>query len=295
MTWRVEHGDCLERMRLMADASLDSIVTLEVHAVPFNVHVARVTKANNIVQRVGIVRVLERADRPDMVNVWAALRRVHVLATSLARIVISKAGGALQGAPVWTVVFRMTATPRRVILALAERIAAVKRAEGHAADTLARLRVIKDLAAVTARFPVVGALSLWPPRRVEQGGFPFRCVGVGLGNNALAQSGTSSGVVTGAAAKDSAVLALHLSGRTVDFRAAHGAGERGAVAHLAGTQAVGARTRASGLASMSEACAVRLVGGAADLAFCLYKRSHASIIAGLWFIYNGWDAPNLGE
>ena len=129
------HGDCLDVMREIPDGSVDALQR-EINSIPFDVHVTRVAQTNNVINGIGIVRINERTNGFDMVNIGRTVGRFHYFVAATTCVVIALACSTTQASPIFAIITWMPATPVVITLATIALVSALRGTESITSRTL---------------------------------------------------------------------------------------------------------------------------------------------------------------
>lgn len=134
MSYTLYTGDCLEILpTLEAGLSASEVGIIA----PFSANVARMTKANEVAQMIGLLGNLEICKADNVMNVKLSTIAILIYAALLASIVISFPGSAALTFPVSAViVFVVSTAPPMMIFAAMPFISAIGRAETKTPCTL---------------------------------------------------------------------------------------------------------------------------------------------------------------
>jgi hypothetical protein len=247
-------------------------------------HVAWVAKAHHVIERVRIVRISERADRLDVVDVKRLPAGVDSTATT--RPTVTEARRSSASLPIGTIVGGVSAPPRRVLGALAVGVAASERAKrlsGHSTPSIAG--VIERPSAVCARQRVESALALGPRGSRDNGRFTFCAIRVRFDDAAARSARRATRVVACRRAKVGPVFAPHMGWGTGESLAAGGALEVYRRGPSARAERIRARAGARCLPAEAKPPRVRLIASAARGT----RSPHSPTISLRGGVGNQWD------
>lgn len=284
-TWAILAGDCAVRVREIPDA-----LQGEVNTAPLDVHMARVTERDHVLHGVRVVWILERGHGRNVVDVVKLPRRGRGGAPP-AFVAVTIARRSPNGAPVGAVVPRVTASPCRVLIALAKGVAAVERAELEAARSRPPVAwIVKGLRAICARGRVERPLPPWLRGRGDHRGLPGFGVGVRLRHDAPCHSDRPAGVVARSGAERRSVVAPRdLRRMFLDFDAARSARDTDhgfALLRRESGIMTGAGAEAGGLVLHARGSKLERFG--ARLTYALDHCLHPAKLASFAFMGNAW-------
>jgi hypothetical protein len=183
---------------------------LEVYPVPFDPHVAWVAEGHQVIQRVRFIRILKRADRPDVMHIGSPLR---LRPTTTTNVAVSASGCPSHSSPIRPVVTRMPASPRGVVRPFSIGVAANQRAEGHPTLPMSPIvRAVEWDAAIQTDPHVPHTLALWLLSRLNQTLLGFLRVLIGFGHYPLGEAERPTIVVASLGAKGGVLDSLYLRG-----------------------------------------------------------------------------------
>jgi len=242
--------------------SVDAVVALqrEVHPVPLDVHMARMTQANNVVEGVGGVRIIKGADWNDVMHVWCSPRWVVICTAPAAGVVVSNTGRSPECTPVGSIVAGVAAAPSGIVRACAVRVATWQRTKSHPTLAMALpLDIIKLHPAIQARCYADHTTTFGRPCRRDLRGLALRCVFVRLHHDAPGGTDRSPREMTFPRAKLTAVGALDCCRRACKGLATSCTRQQKRCRQVRCTQRIRARAATGRLATMFQAGGVSFV------------------------------------
>lgn len=188
-------GDCREVLPILPDNSIDAEkLQRKINTLPLNKHMARMTKADEILKPISFDVRIERVERLDVVNVGCSPTRP---VTTAAGITVSHSSTPSRPTPRRPVVFTMTATPRRIIRPRPVCVATLERTERHAAlPTSAVVGIVKLTTTVQACQRMKLSLTLRLLGRSQHRGLAFGRVDTGTANQPTGQPQTVTRIMT---------------------------------------------------------------------------------------------------
>lgn len=228
-----------------------SLIQLPIKSIPFYPLMAGMAEGDQVVERVGIINVIERTYGLNVMNVGRSMWWMAIFAASLTGIAIAYTRRSAHPRPVWSIVIGMSTTPSRIILALTIGVTAIQRAKVQARFSFpAIIRIVKFFLAIIANQNTKNPFSFWRRARRYHSGFAFGGVRIGFSNNSFCQSQRARLVMAFPRTKDAVFGFAGLTRRTLELFIANCTSDRGRFGKGCGTKTIRAFTAASGLPAM---------------------------------------------